>query len=263
MIWRFELGAGGAEALEAHHSIPLVALSILLAVLAASTLLPVIERYRSSPSRARSIAWLVAGALAMALGVWAMHFTAMLAHQLPVPVAYNPGLTLVSLVPIFIGSALTLVCSRLLLPRNQRLLLAALALGLGVGAMHYTGMEAMVAPADMRYHLGLKVPEQAEDCRIRVGDEYRHWEEGRGLLFDDTHQHEVWNDTDEERVVLFLDIVRPFDPPIGAINEALIKLISLSPFVTKAKKNQEQWEVRQKAAGDGAATTAPASASAA
>jgi len=155
MIWRFELGAGGAEALEAHHSIPLVALSILLAVLAASTLLPVIERYRSSPSRARSIAWLVAGALAMALGVWAMHFTAMLAHQLPVPVAYNPGLTLVSLVPIFIGSALTLVCSRLLLPRNQRLLLAALALGLGVGAMHYTGMEAMVAPADMRYHLGL------------------------------------------------------------------------------------------------------------
>ena len=115
----------------------------------------------------------------------------------------------------------------------------------------------------MRYHLGLKVPEQAENCRIRVGDAYRHWEEGKGVMFDDTHQHEVWNDTDEERAVLFLDIVRPFDPPVGAINEALIKLISLSPFVTKAKKNQEQWEARHQAAGDGAATTAPASASAA
>jgi len=113
----------------------------------------------------------------------------------------------------------------------------------------------------MRYHLGLKVPTSAEDCRIRVGDEYRHWEEGKGIMFDDTHNHEVWNDTDEERVVLFLDIVRPFDPPVGTINEALIKLISLSPFVTKAKKNQEQWEARHKAAGNGkvAPVTAPTS----
>lgn len=99
----------------------------------------------------------------------------------------------------------------------------------------------------MRYHLGLKVPQQAENCRIRVGDEYRHWKEGKGIMFDDTHQHEVWNDTDEERVVLFLDIVRPFDPPVGAINRGLIKLISMSPFVTKAKENQEQWEKRHQA----------------
>ena len=35
-------------------------------------------------------------------------------------------------------------------------------------------------------------------------------------IFDDTYEHEVWNDTDEERVVLFLDIVRPFEPPEGA-----------------------------------------------
>lgn len=96
----------------------------------------------------------------------------------------------------------------------------------------------------MRYHLGLKVPEPTERCRIRVGDEVRHWEEGRSLIFDDTHEHEVWNDTDGERVVLFMDVVRPLDPPMNVINELILRLIRLSPFVQNAKQNQEQWEQR-------------------
>jgi len=59
----------------------------------------------------------------------------------------------------------------------------------------------------IRYHLGLKVPRDARQCRIRVGDEYATWAEGTSELFDDTYEHEVWNDTDEERVVLFCDVV--------------------------------------------------------
>lgn len=94
----------------------------------------------------------------------------------------------------------------------------------------------------MRYHLGLKVPEPAARCRIRVGDAVRHWEEGKSLMFDDTHEHEVWNDTDGERVVLFLDVVRPLDPPMNVVNALILKLISLSPFVQNAKENQKQWE---------------------
>jgi len=61
----------------------------------------------------------------------------------------------------------------------------------------------------IRYHLGIKVPRDAARCRIRVDDTVVTWEEGASLIFDDTYEHEVWNDTDEERVVLFLDIVRP------------------------------------------------------
>lgn len=102
----------------------------------------------------------------------------------------------------------------------------------------------------MRAHLGLKVPDANEDCRIRVGDDVRHWEEGEVLLFDDTHDHEVWNDTDETRVVLFLDVVRPFEPPVAPLNRALITLISYSPFVQNAKENQEQWAERIQAAMD-------------
>jgi len=96
----------------------------------------------------------------------------------------------------------------------------------------------------LRYHLGLIVPEDAEACRIRVGDDFRHWEEGRSMIFDDTFNHEVWNDTDETRVVLFVDVLRPLPFPDSAINDAIVKLIGYSPFVLDAKRNQEAWERR-------------------
>ena len=65
----------------------------------------------------------------------------------------------------------------------------------------------------LRYHLGLIVPKDAESCRIRVGEDIRHWQEGKSMIFDDTFNHEVWNDTDETRVVLFVDVLRPLPFP--------------------------------------------------
>jgi len=96
----------------------------------------------------------------------------------------------------------------------------------------------------LRYHLGLIVPREAEACRIRVGDDVRHWEEGKSLIFDDTFNHEVWNDTDETRVVLFVDVLRPLPAPESKINKLIVKAIGLSPFVLDAKRNQEAWEQR-------------------
>jgi len=96
----------------------------------------------------------------------------------------------------------------------------------------------------LRYHLGLIVPQDAAACRIRVGEDIRHWEEGKSLMFDDTFNHEVWNDTDETRVVLFVDVLRPLPTPESAINRAIVKAIGYSPFVLDAKRNQEAWEQR-------------------
>jgi ornithine lipid ester-linked acyl 2-hydroxylase len=96
----------------------------------------------------------------------------------------------------------------------------------------------------LRYHLGLVVPQDAESCRIRVGEDIRHWEEGKSLVFDDTFNHEVWNDTDETRVVLFVDVLRPLPTPESTINKLIIKAIGYSPFVLDAKRNQEAWEAR-------------------
>jgi len=88
------------------------------------------------------------------------------------------------------------------------------------------------------------VPEDAEASRIRVGQDIRHWEAGRSMIFDDTFDHEVWNDTDETRVVLFVDFLRPMPEPDSLINRAIIKAIGYSPFVLDAKRNQEAWERR-------------------
>lgn len=55
-------------------------------------------------------------------------------------------------------------------------------------------------------HLPLIVP---PDCGFRVGNDVRQWEEGKLLIFDDTIEHEAWNNSHEDRVVLIFDIWRP------------------------------------------------------
>lgn len=55
-------------------------------------------------------------------------------------------------------------------------------------------------------HLPLIVP---ENCGFRVGGETRRWENRRALIFDDSVEHEAWNDSTETRVILLFDIWRP------------------------------------------------------
>jgi beta-hydroxylase len=94
----------------------------------------------------------------------------------------------------------------------------------------------------IRYHLGLIVPEPKEKCKIQIADEVKYWEEGKSLIFDDTFYHEVWNDTDGYRVVLFLDIERPLKFPLSFISSLANKLITASPIVQEAKASHKTWE---------------------
>jgi hypothetical protein len=59
----------------------------------------------------------------------------------------------------------------------------------------------------LRCHLGITVP--GGDCAIRVHEDRRSWSEGRCLVFDDSFEHEAWNRTDEDRIVLILDLWHP------------------------------------------------------
>jgi ornithine lipid ester-linked acyl 2-hydroxylase len=94
----------------------------------------------------------------------------------------------------------------------------------------------------IRYHLGLVVPQPEHQCRIRIADQILHWQEGKSLLFDDTFDHEVWNDTDGYRVVLFLDVARPLKPPAALLNWLVNRAIAFSPIVQEAKRNHVHWE---------------------
>jgi ornithine lipid ester-linked acyl 2-hydroxylase len=85
----------------------------------------------------------------------------------------------------------------------------------------------------LRYHLGLIIPGPDGACRIRVGQDIRSWQEGKSLVFDDSHMHEVWNDTDAYRVVLFVDLVRPLPFPLSLVNESIIWMIAQTPSITE------------------------------
>ena len=65
-------------------------------------------------------------------------------------------------------------------------------------------------------HLPLIVP---EGCGFRVGNETRQWVPGKAWVFDDTLEHEAWNDSDKLRVVLIFDI---WHPHLTAAERALI-----------------------------------------
>lgn len=99
----------------------------------------------------------------------------------------------------------------------------------------------------VRCHLGLIVPEPRTAVRMRVGEEMIHWEEGKCVMFDDTHKHEVWNDTDSIRVVLLLDVCRPFPGWLRRVNKAVLGLAYYGPEVRRLVRIQRQWEAQSSA----------------
>jgi signal transduction histidine kinase/ActR/RegA family two-component response regulator len=125
-----------------HYEPTLVFLSILAAFFASYTTLSLAMRVKVSQGYAPH-AWMAGGAFAMGSGIWAMHFIGMLAFRLPMPLAYDPLITFVSwLLPVLVsGLALWQLRHREL--RGRHLAWGALLMGLGINAMHYTGMAGM------------------------------------------------------------------------------------------------------------------------
>ena len=78
----------------------------------------------------------------------------------------------------------------------------------------------------LRYHLGLLIPKG--NCFISVDDQIYDWVEGEGVLFDETYKHFVINDTDYHRIILFVDIKRPFRTyPLKKLNDMILKIMSI------------------------------------
>lgn len=97
-----------------------------------------------------------------------------------------------------------------------------------------------VTKALITCHLGLIVPRDG-DVRMRVDDRIVRWAEGQTLVFDDTYNHEVWNDTDGTRVVLLIQFERPLRQPGKWIADAFMQLVRRSAFVQEARDNVLRW----------------------
>ncbi len=93
-------------------------------------------------------------------------------------------------------------------------------------------------------HLGLKIPTDKDKCAITVNDRPYHWAPGQFFVFDDTRYHEVWNVTDEDRVILLLHIKRPLRAPGSWLQNLFFALIRRSPFVQDGLRNMASWTAR-------------------
>ena len=139
-----------------HHDAGLVGLSVLIAIMASYAALDLAGRVAVARGRAQAI-WLTGGAMAMGLGIWSMHYVGMLAFHLPTPVFYHVPTVLASLLAAALASAVALwvVSRRSMTVANA--VPGSIVMGLGIGAMHYTGMAAMRLQAAARYDAVLVV----------------------------------------------------------------------------------------------------------
>jgi len=136
------------------YDLHLVALSFAVAWLASYTALDLAGRIRASEGSARGV-WLATAAISMGGGIWSMHFIAMLAFLMPMVVTFDVGLTVLSLVVAIVvtGGGFYVISIRRVTALH--LSLGGVFMGIGIVAMHYTGMAAMRMPADINYDRAL------------------------------------------------------------------------------------------------------------
>ena len=135
-----------ANALLSSYDYAQVARSVFIAIAASYAALDLAGRVTATSGRVR-LAWLSGGAIAMGIGIWAMHFSGMLAFRLPVPVEYHWPTVLTSLLVAILASAVALyVASRQRMGRVEALTGSVIMSG-GIAGMHYIGMAAMRLPA--------------------------------------------------------------------------------------------------------------------
>ncbi len=96
----------------------------------------------------------------------------------------------------------------------------------------------------LTYHLALKSPATREQCRMHLeeGDKIHvlHWDEGTSFVFDDMQNHEVWNETDEDRYILLIQIKRPCRWRGNAIQNLFLFAVRHSRFVQDIRKAIEK-----------------------
>jgi NO-binding membrane sensor protein with MHYT domain/GGDEF domain-containing protein len=169
-----------------YYNLPLVILSFVVAVLASYTTLELAARVsqRRGPG---AWTWLCMGALSMGCGIWSMHFIGMLAFHLPVPVAYDGALTLLSMLIAVAVSGVALFLTGRPRLEGRNITGGATAMGIGISAMHYTGMHAMqMWPAIQYDHMlfvaSVLIALMASFAALSIAFRLRHQDFGMAVL---------------------------------------------------------------------------------
>ncbi len=141
-----------ALAYQSDYNFGLVAVSYLIAVLTGYTGLNLSYLVRENRALHRhNHLYPFIGSCVIGVGVWAMHFIAMLAFSIEVSFSFNIELTILSVIPAIIASYISLKSMSAGQLSALRIVINGLVIGLGIGAMHYLGMGAMIQDAQSFY----------------------------------------------------------------------------------------------------------------
>jgi ornithine lipid ester-linked acyl 2-hydroxylase len=100
----------------------------------------------------------------------------------------------------------------------------------------------------VRAHMGLIIPKDSKNCYMRIGDHIKVWQQGEVFVFDDTYVHEVYNNTDDDRVILLFDFDRPMSLLGRMVSSSFLSLMKLTAYYQEPKKNMADFEERFEAA---------------
>ncbi|MFM0627306.1 putative bifunctional diguanylate cyclase/phosphodiesterase [Paraburkholderia xenovorans] len=137
--------------MQSSYNLWLVTISFVVATLASYTALDLTGRIFLLASARLRHAWRLGGAAALGVGIWSMHFIAMLAFSLPIPLGYDFATTAASLGLAIGASYLALYVTTRVRLTAGRLLAGGVVMGFGIAGMHYTGMAAMQMAPDIHY----------------------------------------------------------------------------------------------------------------
>lgn len=128
--------------LEVVHSPFLIFGSLVVAVMGAFTALRLTSNLRYTPIRTRKIR-VSQGAFALGISIWSMHFIAMLAIMLPIPISYDPLRTLASALIAVLVVGMAFLSLHFGVRTRKTILIAGTLTGFGIAGMHYLGMSAI------------------------------------------------------------------------------------------------------------------------
>ena len=92
----------------------------------------------------------------------------------------------------------------------------------------------------MRYMIPTHVPKERDKVFLCVNGKKYNWTEGKSVLWDDTFPHKVYNYTDEIRVVIYMDVIRPLPGWLNSFNQGMISLAANSGLVKKEVQKTEK-----------------------
>ena len=138
------------EVVVGYYDYGFVTLSVLVAVMGGYCTIELAERVTGSRSRTR-LYWWIGGSIAMAIGTWSMHYVAMLAFCLPIPVQYDWPTAFLS----YLASLFATLLGLFVVSRRKmgfvRALCASIFMGGGIVALHYVAMDSMRLKAMCHY----------------------------------------------------------------------------------------------------------------